>query len=141
MRFSYNPVAALLPPASVTYAIAQNWFDENLNKNLTAHQLDCFPGATFGVKDWHAPREGSVTCLSVNMDHAAAGSTPLFAIYKNGVLLVSETIALGLFNNEFVYAPGLHTFVAGDSLDVRVTTDNAWTATNADVLVTIEVTM
>lgn len=138
---SYNPLAPLPMPASLTYAIAQNWFAENLQKNQAATQLACFPGATFDLKHWHAPRDGSVTGLYVNMDRNAAGSAPSFAIYKNGVLLVSESVLVGSSHKEGVYATALHPFVAGDELDVRVTTDANWTATSADVLVTIEVTM
>lgn len=140
MRFSYNPVAALLPPDSATYAIAQNWFVENLNKNLTAVQLQCFPGATFGVKNWYAPRNGSITAIQVNMDHPG-DSAPTFAVYKNGLLLVSTSVLAATTHIESVYAAGLHTFVAGDYLDVRVTTDGAWGPTHTDVLVTVEVTL
>lgn len=141
MRTSYNPVAAILPPDSATMMVAQNWFVENLKKNQAAVQLECFPGATFGVKDWHAPKNGSITGFSINMDHAAAGAVPTFEIYKNGLVLIAETVPLGIFHKEFVYAANLHTFVAGDTLDVRVTTDGAWSATDADALVTIEVNM
>lgn len=140
MRFSYNPVAAPPPPASMTYAIAQNWFVEGLNKNLTAVQLACFPGATFGVKNWYAPRNGSVTALQVNMDHAGT-SAPIIGIYKNGILLVSTSVTTGLTHVEAVYAPALHTFLLGDALDVRVTTDGAWGPTHTDLLVNVEVTM
>lgn len=140
MRFSYNPVAALLPPPSTTYAVAQNWFVEGLNKNLTAVQLSCFPGATFGVKNWYAPRNGSITAISVNMDHPGT-SAPLFAVYKNGLLLVSTSVLTGTTHVQSVYAAGLHNFVAGDYLDVRVTTDGAWGPTHTDVLVTLEVTL
>lgn len=140
MRFSYNPVAALLPPPSVTYAVAQNWFVENLNKNQTAVQLQCFPGATFGVNSWYAPRNGSITAIQVNMDHVGT-SAPLFAVYKNGLLFLSTSVLAGSSHVESVYAAGLHTFVAGDQLDVRVTTDGAWGPTHTDVLVTVEVTL
>lgn len=138
---SYNPVAPPPLPVSMTYAIAQNWFAENVNKNLSASQLFCFPGATFGVKQWIAPRNGSVTGFYINMDHVAAGSTPTLAVYKNGLVLLSEVVSLGASHKESVYLPLLHPFSIGDVLDVRVTTDANWTATNADVLVTVEVTM
>lgn len=101
-------------------------------------------GAAAAVVGWVAPRAGSLTGLSVILSAAAAGSDIRVGVYKNGTLMNTLTVldlsSGGGTSNYTTFTAGTYTFVAGDVIDVRIRTGSGWSATTADLGVTVEVT-
>ncbi len=102
-----------------------------------------FCGVTsLGTAAFVAMRDGSVTGLSVKLNAAAAGSSIIFGVYKNGTIINASaivTIATSGTSAHATFTLGSYTFVAGDVLDVRVRTGSGWSATSADAAVMVEV--
>lgn len=94
------------------------------------------------VVSWTAPRAGSVTAISAALSANAAGSDLILDVYKNGTLIHSSatiTIASGQNEARTTLAKDTATFAAGDNLDVRIRTASGWSATTADLGVSVEV--
>lgn len=86
-------------------------------------------------------RAGSITGISVALSAARTGGTATFEVWKNGVA-TGLTVVINGTNTQYHYttqAAGTDTFVAGDRLDVRYTTDGSWAPT-AYAEASIEVT-
>lgn len=78
---------------------------------------------------------GDIVGLTVASSEARTAGTATFEIYKNGTG-IGLTVVLDATNPQYVaasQAAALDTFVSGDRLDVRVTTDGSWAPTTADV--------
>ena len=125
-------------PFSVTNVAAG---DNATPASSTAVQAQ-WAGAAAVAVGWTAPRAGSLTGLSAALSAAAAGSSCIVGVYKNGTLMnalaivtlaATDTKAYGTFTR------GTYTFVAGDVIDVRVRTGSGWSATTADLGVAVEV--
>lgn len=89
-----------------------------------------------------AIRPGSLVGLSVNLSGAAAGSSAIFGVYKNGVIFNAATIVTIVAADTLEYitfAAGTYPFVAGDVIDVRVRTGTGWSATTVDAAVIVEI--
>lgn len=101
-------------------------------------------GAAAAVVGWVAPRAGSLTALSAALSTAAVGSDLRIGVYKNGTIMNALTVIDlsdgGGASNYNTFVAGTYTFVAGDVIDVRIQTSSAWSATTADLGVTVEVT-
>ena len=98
-------------------------------------------GVTVG---WVAPRAGSVRSLTAALSAAAAGSDLILGVYKNGTLIHASAIltlasASSATKGNTTFPLGSYTFAAGDVLDVRVRTGSGWSATTADLGITVEV--
>lgn len=86
-------------------------------------------------------RPGSVTGIAVNLSAAAGGSSAIFGIYKNGVIIDAAAIATLTAESSggTLFALGAYTFVQGDVIDVRVRTGSGWTATTVDAAILVEI--
>lgn len=87
-------------------------------------------------------RAGSIVGISVAGDITRTAGTATFEVYKNGTG-VGLTCVLNGTDTQYAYgvqAGGTDTFVAGDRLGVRVTTDASWAPTtmNVDAQVTVQ---
>lgn len=89
-----------------------------------------------------ATHAGSVIGVSVASSEARTAGTATFEVFKNGTGTGLTCILNGTDTQyaSAVQATGVDTFVAGDRLDVRVSTDGSWTPTTADVEAAITVT-
>lgn len=89
-----------------------------------------------------AHRPGSLVGLSVNLTGAAAGSSAIFGVYKNGTIFNAAAIVTIIATDTKAYitfAAGSYPFVAGDVIDVRVRTGSGWSATTVDAAVLVEI--
>lgn len=89
-----------------------------------------------------AIRPGSLVGLSVNLSVAAAGSSAIFGVYKNGRIFNAATIvtiATSDTEAHITFAAGTYPFVAGDVIDVRVRTGERWSAPTSDAAVLVEI--
>ena len=87
-------------------------------------------------------RPGSVTGLAVSLSGAAAGSSAIFGVYKNGTIINASAIATAVATDTSTgetFTAGTYTFVEGDVLDVRVRTGSGWTAITVDCAILLEV--
>lgn len=86
-------------------------------------------------------RAGSITGISVALSEARTAETATFEVFKNGVA-TGLTVVIDGTNTQYTFATqaaGTDTFVAGDRLDVRVTTHASFTPTSSDAEAVIEV--
>lgn len=89
-----------------------------------------------------AMRAGSVTGLSININTAAAGSSLIVGVYKNGTIINASaivTLAATDVKGQGTFTSGSYTFVAGDVIDVRIRTGSGWSATAADASIVVEI--
>jgi hypothetical protein len=89
-----------------------------------------------------AMRAGSVTGLSINLNTAAAGSSLIVGVYKNGTIINAAaivTLATTDVKGHGTFTSGSCTFVAGDVIDVRIRTGSGWSATAADCSIAVEI--
>ena len=89
-----------------------------------------------------AMRAGSVTGLSINLNTAAAGSSLIVGVYKNGTIINAAaivTLAATDVKGQGTFTSGSYTFVAGDVIDVRIRTGSGWSATAADASIAVEI--
>lgn len=89
-----------------------------------------------------AIRPGSLVGLSVHLSGAAAGSSAIFGVYKNGTImdaLTVVTLAAAATGGQTTFTPGTYQFAAGDVLDVRVRTGSGWSAATVDAAVLVEI--
>lgn len=85
--------------------------------------------------------EGAIVGLAVASSEARTAGTATFEVYKNGAA-TGLTAVLDATDTQYAsstQAASLDTFVAGDRLDVRVTTDGSWAPTTADVEAVVSV--
>lgn len=115
----------------------------NANPVLSTPQIVHWCGvSTLGDASFVAPRAGCIRSITANLTANAAGSTAIFAIYKNGVLLNAAcvaTVALGQNKASATFASGLYTFAAGDIFGVGLLTGSGWTPVNCDASCAVEV--
>lgn len=131
--------------ASVDRVLITGFGTENLTSSLTNLQLTRFAGVV-GAGAGHnipavMPRAGSITAISVGGNAARSGGTATFEVWKNGVA-TGLTVVIDATNTQYFFATqaaGTDTFVAGDRLDVRVTTTAAWAPTTGEWISDVEV--
>jgi hypothetical protein len=85
--------------------------------------------------------EGSIVGIAVASSEARTAGTATFEVYKNGSTTGLTTVLDGT-DPQFAssaQAGSLDTFIVGDRLDVRVTTDGSWAPVTADVEAAISV--
>lgn len=116
------------------------WHRTNVTASLTAQVLDR-SGVAGVAQQWIPVRQGSITGIVVRSTEARSAGTLTVEVYKNGVG-TGLTAVLNGSNTTFkttLQAKDADGFVAGDQIDVRITTDGSWAPTTADILVSIEV--
>jgi hypothetical protein len=83
-----------------------------------------------------------VTGVTVKSYAARAGGTLTIKVFKNGAQLGTLTAVLDGANTTFkatTQAKDIDTFVAGDELELTVTTDAGWLPVTADIRAAVEV--
>lgn len=107
----------------------------------TPVQLQWCAVSTLSTANFVANRSGSIVGIGGHLSVAAAGSTAIIGVYKNGTIVNAAAIttiaALGT-ENYATFAAGDYTFVPGDNLDIRIRTGSGWSATTADIAAYIE---
>jgi hypothetical protein len=114
------------------------WYIESVQANQTNQILERLKGALpLGVSNpvtdnpsgWIALRAGSVTGIAVHSNTARTAGTLTLKVFKNGVQLGTLSAVLDGTNTSFkatTQAKNLDAYVAGDILDLRMTTDANW---------------
>jgi len=105
------------------------------------------PGAAGAVNTVKMDRNGSVVgiCILIrnNNDARTAGTLTVEALKNGAALGTPETVALNgatpLAADNSPINPGVNTYVSGDTIGVRVTTDGAWAPATADIDVWVAV--
>lgn len=130
---SWEPPPTHVHPSSSSGKDTLGGFQRaNLAAALTNSQLDRVTGVP--VSETMA-FPGSVVGITVASGDARTAGSATFTVFKNGSS-VGLSAALDATNTQYAYATqatGLDTFVAGDRLDIRVTTTADWAPTTADV--------
>ncbi len=116
------------------------WGRVDVADSLTDSALTVAGSTTLAATQWVARTAGSVTGISASLSAAAAGDTLTITVFKNNVAtLAVATIAPAATAARPTFTVGTYTFVAGDKIDVRISTPVGWTSTTVDLLTTIEV--
>jgi len=116
------------------------WFQDDVAAGQTAVVLTKDDGATFTAK-WIAIRAGSITGINIKSNAARSAGTLTAEAYKNGS---ATGLTAVLDDDPTTFAASTQTkdtdsFVAGDELDIRITTDGSWAPTTADIRAALEV--
>lgn len=109
--------------------------------NSTPVQLSWCGVSTLGAATYIANRSGSVVGIGGVLTAAAAGSTAILGVYKNGSLVNAAaitTVALTSLTSYATFAAGTYTFVPGDNLTIAIRTGSGWSATTADLAAYLE---
>lgn len=123
-------------------SLVEGFGEDNLAASLTNSQLYRNVQGIEAQLPVVMPRAGSIIGLSIASSEARTAGTATFEVYKNGAA-TGLTAVLDGTDTQYAYAvqaASLDTFVAGDRLDVRVTTDGTWAPTTADVEAVITTT-
>lgn len=116
------------------------WYADNVGAGAGPTQMSRFSNGA-DVDEVFLPRAGSITGVWVHSDEARTAGTLTVEVYKNGVA-TGLTAVLDGTNTTFdstTQAKDLDTFVAGDQLDLRFTTDAGWLPVTADIRAGLEV--
>ena len=129
--------------AFVPFGVPNILAGSNANPVLSTPQIVHWCGVSaLNDASFVAARAGCIRSISANLTAVAAGSTAIFAIYKNGSLLNAScvaTVALGQNKVSATFASGLYTFAAGDIVGVGLLTGSGWTPVGADASCAVEV--
>lgn len=118
------------------------WYQENVAASQTDVALTRLATTTEAPTRWIAVRAGSVTGVNVKSNAARAGGTLTIKVFKNGTQLGTLTAVLDGTNTTFkatLQAKDTVTFVAGDELELTLTTDAGWLPVTADVRAALEI--
>lgn len=118
------------------------WFQETVVAAQAGVPLTRLAGTTEVPTRWIAPRAGSVTSVSVKSNAARTAGTLIIRVYKNGAQLGAIQAVLDGTNTTFnalTQAKDTSTFVAGDELELTITTDAAWLPITAHIRASLEV--
>lgn len=119
----------------------EGWFQNGTPAASGPTQLALFGSGTAFPNVVIFPRAGSVTGVWVKTDDPRTAGSLTVEVYKNGVA-TGLTAVLDGTNTTFkatTQAKDLDTFVAGDELGIRVTTDAGWTPVTANIRAGLEV--
>lgn len=118
------------------------WTQDNVAANQAAVALVRWTSAGTGFSTrWLALRPGSVTGVAVRSSLPRTAGTLQATVYNNGASRFTTAILDGT-NPSFkatTQSKGVITFVAGDLLDIRITTDAGWLPITAKITASIEV--
>jgi hypothetical protein len=116
------------------------WTMDNAAANQTAVLMTRVPSST-----WYAMRSGSITGVSLAIEATAdqqTAGTATVQVYKNGVAVSAMTAIIDGTNRQYkatLQAPQVTGFVAGDKLDLRLSTSSTWAPVTADFRATLEI--
>lgn len=118
------------------------WFQENVAASQTDVALTRLATTTEVPTRWIAVRSGSVTGVNVKANAPRSAGTLTIKVFKNGAQLGTLTAVLDGTNTTFkatTQAKDVDTFVAGDELELTITTDAGWLPTTADIRAALEI--
>jgi hypothetical protein len=118
------------------------WSATNMAANLTNSQIFFVVGAAAqnaAGSRIKMPYDGKVVGMAVSGSAARTGGTATFHVFKGGSDIgTSSDVLINGTNTQLHYSTGgTDTFVAGDILDVRVTTSGTWAPTTAEWTATV----
>jgi len=116
------------------------WYQDNAAATQTAVQLTRFAAGV--VPTMFVPvRAGSVLGVCVLSNEARTAGTLTVEVYKNGAATGLTAVLNGTDTTFKATTQGKDndTFVAGDQIDLRVTTSADWTPVTADIRATLEI--
>lgn len=117
-----------------------NWYNAAIN--LTAQKMDReFDGnAGSGPTEWVALRPGWVSGVSGRLLANITAGNIRFLVFKNGSP-TGAYLEMTKGSKKFVtFTENQFTFIEGDLLDLRMTTNSTWAPTTSEILAEIEVT-
>jgi hypothetical protein len=124
--YTHRLIRTMLPPV---------WGRANVAASLTNTQLTFDYGGgvqTAAGSVVKMPNAGIITGIMATGSVARTAGTATFTVFKNGVA-TAVTGVIDATNPQFLATTGgTDTFVAGDRLDVRITTNAAWAPTTAE---------
>lgn len=91
---------------------------------------------------FRAPRAGSITALTFQIDTDPAGSAIVVAVTVNGTVVAGTATTLAAGATRYVtavFSKDAHAFVAGDVIGLAVRTGSGWSATSAEAAGAVEV--
>lgn len=116
------------------------WNQSNVAASQTAVIVQRFDSGT-GPNEWIPVRDGYLTGIVVKSNEARTAGTLTVEAFVNGTGtgLTAVLDGTNTTSKATTQAWGADAFSAGDSVDVRITTDGSWAPTTADILVSLEV--
>lgn len=98
-----------------------------------------YGGAGFGTQ-WIALRAGSITGIQVKSSQARTAGTLTVEVFRNGATGLTAVLdGTNTLQKSTIQAKDLDTFVAGDAIDVRVTTTAGWLPVSAQITASVEI--
>ncbi len=138
-----RPLAWVAPSPGGNRQVVDGWYRDDLRARRSALPLNGTGGAGAFPNAWIAPRAGSLVGLAVKSNEARRGGILTVEVYRNGAPTgLKATLDQG--SPAFAAGevpPGATPFAGGDEIDVRVTTDAAWSPTTASVRASLEVAL
>jgi hypothetical protein len=112
---------------------------DNLAASASATQLYVsIPGsaAVASQQGYVFPFRGSIIGLSFRANASVSAGSATFTVYKEAVAMPNTKIDWSSGSDSYVSFPeGTYGFVAGEELDVRVSTTSAYSPTTTDIMV------
>ena len=117
------------------------WFQDNVAASQTNVALETGIGTAGTRFHHHAIRPGSVTGIVVYTNEARVAGTLTVEVTINGIGtgLTAVLDGTNTGTKASTQALLLDTFVAGDRIGVRLTTDGSWSPTTADITAEVEI--
>jgi hypothetical protein len=122
--------------------VIDGWYQDNVVASQTDVALARLATTTEAPTRWIAGRGGCVTAVWVKSSLARTAGTLTVKIFNNGSVVGSLTAVLDGTNTTFkatTQNKGTTNFVAGDELELRVTTDAGWLPVTADIRAAMEI--
>jgi hypothetical protein len=121
--------------------LLEGWWQDNVAASQTAVILTRFGAGTGFPTKAIMLRAGSITGIQVKSNAARTAGTLTVEVYRGGVATGLTAVLDGTNTTQksTTQATGLDTFVAGDELDIRITTDGSWAPTTADIFASLDV--
>lgn len=115
------------------------WYQDDVSASQTGVVLSRLSGACTNA--FVATTDGSITKVCVYSNAARSAGTLTVEVHVNGS---ATGLQAQLNGTDTTFAVGSQTsdkdlFVAGDRLDIRITTDGSWSPTTADIRASLEV--
>lgn len=131
-------------PASGGYRqTIDGWTQNNVAASQTSVVMVRWTTTGTGfATQWLAIRPGSITGIGVKSNAARSAGTLTVTAHINGSATALAAVLDGTntTSKSTTQARGVDNFVAGDVLDIRITTDGSWAPTTADITASLEVT-
>jgi hypothetical protein len=118
------------------------WTQDNVAASQTSVVLARWTSVGTGfATQWLAVRDGSVTGIGVKSNGARTAGTLTVTATINGSAtgLTAVLDGTNTTKKSTTQSRGIDNFVAGDVLDIRITTTGAWLPTTADITASLEV--